>query len=497
MEDSDDDQRPLQDEPDEALAGAILEMAEKPNAALTFVAANEMMMRFRELRKRAHGGKKAEESSKELMIAENVAKVVKREVEKALAEVREDMQKFWKEVQEQKKKENPAPAAAAARSWATVLAGEGDPPKKIIPGRLAREILVRGSTEPALARRSPQEIVQAVNKASERKGAIAARKLPSGDVIITFQDAGTRDWHAKSGGWIGAAFGETAKEAKRTFAVLVKGMLKRDLKDVTEAVFGKELGLTSVEKVKYRIPTTEGVTRATVLVALTSQEEAKKVCEEGAVWRAQMLNCEPYCPALQATQCYKCWGWGHTQRFCKKTALCPRCGTAAHGEGGRAGEAQCPTHGNTVPLRCTSCTGKHPAWVRWCPEAVKARGAAREAYHFRPRTFELASQQQQQQREQQQKIQHTFQGVPTLEEAGDGFQEVGRRKRPRGRPPGMVAGQGEAGRDPRQGKLTFAVRDGTGLTGGQGGAANQGATAGLVAAATPGTTGEDVGMQGA
>lgn len=128
---------------------------------------------------------------------------------------------------------------------------------------------------------------------------------------------------------------------------------------------------------------------------------------------------------------------------------------------------------------------------------MKARGAAREAYHFRPRTFELASQQQQQQREQQQKIQHTFQGVPTLEEAGDGFQEVGRRKRPRGRPPGMVAGQGEAGRDPRQGKLTFAVRDGTGLTGGQGGAANQGATAGLVATATPGTTGEDVGMQGA
>ena len=83
--------------------------------------------------------------------------------------------------------------------------------------------------------------------------------------------------------------------------------------------------------------------------------------------------------------------------------------------------------------------------------------------------------------------------VPTLEEAGDGFQEVGRRKRP----PGMVAVQGEAVSDPRQGKLTFAVRDGTGLTGGQGGAANQGATAGLVATATPRATGEDVGMQGA
>jgi hypothetical protein len=507
MDDGDDRQRPLQDEPDEALAGAILELAEKPNATVAFVVANEMMTRLQELRKRANGRKRAEGDNNEIgsavaqeMIAESVARAVKREVERALAEIREDMQKSWKEVQEQKKKETPTPAATVARSWAAVMAGEGEPPKKVIPGRLVREILVRGSTEPALARRSPQEIVQAVNKASERQGAIAARKLPSGDVIITFQDAGTKEWHATNGRWIEAAFGEKAKEAKRTFAVLVKGMLKRDLKDATEVVFGKELGLSSVDKVRFRIPTIEGVTRATALVTLTSQDEAKKVCEEGVVWRAQMLNCEPYCPALQATQCYKCWGWGHTQRFCKKSALCPRCGTAAHGEGGKAGEAQCPTQGNAVPLRCPNCTGKHPAWVRWCPDAVKARGAAREAYHFRPRTFELASQQQQQQQQREQpqpKIQNASQGVFTLDEAGDGFQEAGRRKRPRGRPPGMVAVQEEAVRDPRQGKLTFAVRDGTNLTGGQGGAANREATAGLVATATPRATGEDVGMQGA
>jgi hypothetical protein len=176
-----------------------------------------------------------------------------------------------------------------------------------------------------------RKLSRRVKNISQRKGAIAARKLPSDDVIITFQDTGTKKWHTKNGGWIETAFGETAKEARRTFAVLVKGMLKRDLKDVTESVFGKELGLSSVDKVRFRIPTIEGVTRATALVALTIQDEARNVCEEWIV--------------------------------------------------SRAGEAQCPTQGNTVPLRCLSCTGKHPAWVRWCPEAVKARGAAREAYH--------------------------------------------------------------------------------------------------------------------
>ena len=78
-------------------------------------------------------------------------------------------------------------------------------------------------------------------------------------------------------------------------------MLKKDLKDVSDVAFSKQLGLLSVEKVKFGIPTVEGVTRATALVTLTSQEEAKKACEEGVMWRAQVLNCEPYWAALQVT----------------------------------------------------------------------------------------------------------------------------------------------------------------------------------------------------
>ncbi|EAQ87044.1 hypothetical protein CHGG_08297 [Chaetomium globosum CBS 148.51] len=208
------------------------------------------------------------------------------EVRKQMQEVQKELQEARRELQDQRKKQAPAPATTVARSWASVVAGGGELPKKIIPGRLNKKILVRGSIEPSLTWRSPQEIVQAVNGVSERKGAVAACKLPSGDVIVTFQDAEAKEWHAKNGGWIGTAFGEAAKEAKRTFAVLVKGMLKRDLKDVTEAAFGKQLGLQSVERVKFRIPTIEGVTRATALVTITSQEELKRACEEGVVWRA-------------------------------------------------------------------------------------------------------------------------------------------------------------------------------------------------------------------
>ena len=61
------------------------------------------------------------------------------------------------------------------------------PVKATPPSRLARKVLVRGAgLSASLAKRAPQEIVQAVNIASVTKGAIAARELPSGDVVVTF-----------------------------------------------------------------------------------------------------------------------------------------------------------------------------------------------------------------------------------------------------------------------------------------------------------------------
>ncbi|KAL2199460.1 hypothetical protein P885DRAFT_75874 [Corynascus similis CBS 632.67] len=117
--------------------------------------------------------------------------------------------------------------------------------------------------------------IQAINQVSMKKGAIAARKLPSGDTIITFQSTTARDWHSTNTGWIKEAFGQQAEESKRTFAVLLKGVWKRDLQGTTEETFRREVGLQTVDKVKFRVPKRQETTRATVLVALTSQEEAQ------------------------------------------------------------------------------------------------------------------------------------------------------------------------------------------------------------------------------
>jgi hypothetical protein len=361
-EDEEEQRKLLEGLEEEGIAGLLMDLVPGKDSDKAFYLIDELVRRIAKMRTRIEVLEERGPLSKGADLGA-LQKAITEEVQKAIGGLKEEVQEVKNEVKKAliKGSSQTGGPGTGARSWAAVAAEE--PPKKVIPGRIGKEVLIRGSVAPALTRRSPQEIVQAVNGASEKRGAVAARKLPSGDVVVTFQEAKIKEWHTQNGNkeWITKAFGEEAKEAKRTFAVLVKGILKRDLKDTTEAEFSKTIGLTTVERVKFRIPALGGITRATALVTMTSEEEAKKACDEGVVWRAQILHCEPYWAVLQTTQYYKCWGWGHTQRFCRKSALCLRCGITAHREGGRAGEAQCPTHDNQVNLRCSNYTGKHPA----------------------------------------------------------------------------------------------------------------------------------------
>ncbi|KAL2169369.1 hypothetical protein VTG60DRAFT_6075 [Thermothelomyces hinnuleus] len=101
-----------------------------------------------------------------------------------------------------------ATKAPEPKTWA-IVASQGLPqplatqPKKVVPARLQREILVQAVGHMASqTKRAPQEVVQAVNQASARKGAITARILPSGDTIVTFKIVAQREWHSANSGWI-------------------------------------------------------------------------------------------------------------------------------------------------------------------------------------------------------------------------------------------------------------------------------------------------------
>ena len=99
-----------------------------------------------------------------------------------------------------------------------------------------------------------------------------------------------------------------------------------------------------MEKIIFQYLYNPDFTRVPMVIAFTSQEEAKKACDLGVLYRAQLFSCEPYWAPLRPTQCFKCWKWGHIARYCRKDPLCPRCGAGTHGPGGKEGEEQCPTY---------------------------------------------------------------------------------------------------------------------------------------------------------
>ena len=182
-----------------------------------------------------------------------------------------------------------------------------------------------------------------------------------------------------------------------------------------------------------------------------------------------MFNCEPFSTALEPVQCYKCWQWGHTQRYCRKEAICPRCSTHVHGNGGKEGEAQCPTH-KGIACKCPVCGGSHTAWAKDCPKGVEAKQKAREAYEYRPRSFEsnqrtktscssdtVVTPNSAPARQNVQLLRRTqVEAVPEPQDSDEGEEEVfqeARRKRARGRPTGLE----NAAQSPTQKKLMFST----------------------------------------
>jgi hypothetical protein len=147
---------------------------------------------------------------------------------------------------------------------------------------------------------------------------------------------------------------------------------------------------------------------------------------------------------LKPKQCFKCWKWGHIQRYCSKPALCGRCGARADGEGGKDREAQYPTHSGQLAFRCPCCGGRHPAWAKECPRKVRAKEEAREAYKCRPRAYE----------------EPVRPGKPTQRiftlshDDKEGFQQVG-AKRPRTLARRRRTGLSIASRDPSQSRITL------------------------------------------
>ena len=127
------------------------------------------------------------------------------------------------------------------KTWAEVAAAGGrgssgvaEAPRIVVLERRTREVIVKalGQGED-LARRSSVEVVEAANKAIGGSSVVAARRLPSGDTILTFE--GKAEEHAKDTAWVQATFGSSAQVRPREFTVVAKGLPARRLRAIHDS----------------------------------------------------------------------------------------------------------------------------------------------------------------------------------------------------------------------------------------------------------------------
>ena len=81
-----------------------------------------------------------------------------------------------------------------------------------------------------LAQRSSTQAVEVVNRAIRGSDVIAARRLPSGDTILTFERKSEE--YTKDTAWVQATFGPSAQVKPREFTVIAKGLLAQRLQAI-------------------------------------------------------------------------------------------------------------------------------------------------------------------------------------------------------------------------------------------------------------------------
>ena len=191
--------------------------------------------------------------------------------------------------------------------------------------------------------------------------------------------------HAQDSTWVKAAFGDQAAVAKRTYAVLAKGIprgiIDKRAEEEIKADIEKRNEVT-IARCRRRILRSSDARFGLLLIEVEAVTTAQQMCNIGVVLDAQIFNCKPYSGELQIMQCFNCHAYGHLAKAYTQRTRCGFCSKDTHEEG----DTHCPERRTNTPC-CSNCGGLHIAWDQRCPAALMERQRIKDAYAYRPRQF--------------------------------------------------------------------------------------------------------------
>jgi hypothetical protein len=281
-----------------------------------------------------------------------------------------------------------------APSYAEMLKMGSNPIIKAVPKRIEREITILRRECPPLdgEEAKPANIVETVNTKIGDNGkgkVIAARKLPSGDIVLTLDSAEAKTLMVKETGWA-SALGSKARVARTRFTVMAKHVAKDAVSQSDQKAIVAEInaqnprihGVVEILHVGHSKRGARDSAKAGILIIdVATPRQANTLIQEGLILQGVLHDVEVFHRDCLIVRCYQCQRYGHTAKVCRSTRRCGFCAGTNHGDG------QCPVKSEGGPSCCPNCNGAHPAWAGSCKSLQKAKERAIHAYNNRPTCF--------------------------------------------------------------------------------------------------------------
>lgn len=218
-----------------------------------------------------------------------------------------------------------------------------------------------------------QAMAESVNaKIAEAKLGLPIRALHqrrSGDVEVVLASEEEAARLRENDSWV-KGLGQEARVASTSYGVIIHGVPTKSLTtrdgkiDMAEAilqikkrndVYYPPNGL-QIQWAKWLGRIKENQSKASLVLQFETAAQANRLTYHGISIDQQMFYCRAYNPQCRPTQCFNCWGFGHTQSVCPHKTACSRCA-------GEHRHTHCPPDST---VKCASCGGSHEARSRDC-----------------------------------------------------------------------------------------------------------------------------------
>jgi hypothetical protein len=249
----------------------------------------------------------------------------------------------------------------------------------------SKQLLIKISPNDAATLRdtSPEQIVKRLQEdASDTpatRGIIAAKQLPSGDVLLHLNEAADKPRLQANSEWT-TKLGPSAKVYSKTFSILLHGVstagrFREDPSSLAKTIESENTkhhpGL-KIKKISWLKKPDDQKRYSSLIVEVASAAHANRMITEGVLLRYEMKIAERFDRHSRVIQCFKCQQYGHTSHVCKGAEKCGNCGQEHK-------TAACTTDTLATPRRCAACSGaNHPSWSPECPSRKKDGERARQ-----------------------------------------------------------------------------------------------------------------------